>query len=182
MIADGNELVDPGLSRINYDPSTNEGADGLGTDPRPTTGSPAASGAGTVPADGFFDQTSFRGAFDPTAPLWATWTHAYQRGYLANTLVSTVELGGNDAGVRVVSSPNPTPGITTLFIDLPAASDATATVFDQVGRRVADFQLGRLQAGTNQPVVDLSQVANGNYTVVVNTSFGRVSQRIVVTR
>jgi trimeric autotransporter adhesin len=41
-------------------------------DPRPSATGPATQHVGTVPTGGFFDQTTYRGAFAPTGALWAT--------------------------------------------------------------------------------------------------------------
>lgn len=52
-----------------------------GLDPRPATGSPALTGARTPPADGFFTQTDYVGAFKTVN--WAKgWTALSQLGYL----------------------------------------------------------------------------------------------------
>ncbi|MBN2365011.1 MAG: T9SS C-terminal target domain-containing protein, partial [Calditrichaeota bacterium] len=62
LAATGNQIVDPQLSSISR---TNDG----GLDPRPNAAGPAASGAAaTVPADPFFSNVDYYGAFHPTAP------------------------------------------------------------------------------------------------------------------
>lgn len=61
-----------------------------GLDPRPATGSPALTGARTPPADGFFTQTDYIGAFK--AANWAKgWSAISQLGYLTDADTATTE-------------------------------------------------------------------------------------------
>ncbi|MEL6659547.1 MAG: T9SS type A sorting domain-containing protein, partial [Bacteroidota bacterium] len=76
LVAEGNSLDDPmlaGISRI---------ADG-GLDPRPNAGSPALSGAAT-PADSWFDETNYRGAFSFSNNWALGWTHMDEQGYFGD--------------------------------------------------------------------------------------------------
>jgi len=78
-----NEIADPALIGISRQP------DG-GLDPRPAMSSPAVSGAGTVPDNGFHEQTTFRGAFG--ADNWAKgWTVLDRLGYFPASDESTAE-------------------------------------------------------------------------------------------
>ncbi|PHI20839.1 hypothetical protein CEQ90_05605 [Lewinellaceae bacterium SD302] len=181
---DGNDVVDPELARVNFTPSTDGGADGNGVDPRPGFFSPARTGAADAPAgDDFFESTTYRGAFDPTDELWAAWTLSYQRGLIVETLnVNTIDFGRNEDGVKVLVSPNPTADLVALSIELPAATQADAMIYDQFGRNIAQFDLGQLQAGSNQPTINLGELVSGNYFIVLNTKFGAVSQRVTVAK
>ena len=77
-----NRIVDPLLMGVSRDP------DG-GLDPRPAGGSPAYTGAG-APADTFFKNTGFIGAFgpDPCSTWIAPWTALAQYGYLDTSLTA----------------------------------------------------------------------------------------------
>lgn len=53
-----------------------------GLDPRPSSSGPAASGA-VIPAGSFFQQVSYKGAFDPNGENWLSgWTALDQYGFL----------------------------------------------------------------------------------------------------
>ncbi|MEL6274818.1 MAG: T9SS type A sorting domain-containing protein, partial [Bacteroidota bacterium] len=186
LVAQNNDVTDPQLFRINRAASTNMGVDGLGTDPRPLDVSVAATGASDVPADDFFEQTTYRGAFPPEAvgdDYWVTWTHAFEQGYLVDQLVETIDLGSNNEGVVLgVPSPNPTSGITTLNVEIPAASNVELSIYDQLGRKLQTRDLGRMAAGENQYTLDVQTLPNGHYFLLLDTSFGIVSQRMVINR
>ena len=76
LSANDNRAVDPQLRGVSRSRD-------LGLDPRPGAGSPALSGAAVPPADGFFEQTSYVGAFGP-GDSWADdWTLLSNLGILA---------------------------------------------------------------------------------------------------
>ncbi|MBN1191172.1 MAG: T9SS type A sorting domain-containing protein, partial [Dehalococcoidales bacterium] len=81
-----NQMADPMLRGIS------RAADG-GLDPRPKNGSPALSGGSAAPADGFFTQVSYRGAFGTGTSWLAGWTNLDHLGIL----------GDLDAGEVVVT-------------------------------------------------------------------------------
>ncbi|PHN07719.1 hypothetical protein CRP01_05510 [Flavilitoribacter nigricans DSM 23189 = NBRC 102662] len=75
----GNTLENPflaGISRL---------TDG-GLDPRPNGGSPALSG-GSIPQDPFFDQITFRGAFNNQNNWLTGWTALDEYGYLGDLVI-----------------------------------------------------------------------------------------------
>lgn len=73
----GNQIVNPMLSGIGY---SNDGM----LDPRPAAGSPALSAAvKTVPANDFYVQTNYLGAFSQDYNWMAGWTKLSTEGYLA---------------------------------------------------------------------------------------------------
>lgn len=75
----GNTIADPLLVNLSRTANGN-------LDPRPRAGSPALSGAvTTVPADGWYTQTNYKGAFAPHVASWLQgWTKLSTEGYLAN--------------------------------------------------------------------------------------------------
>ncbi len=73
--SNGNHIADPMLGGISREPGT------MVLDPIPQEGSPAWFGAGAVPDDAFFTQTSYRGAFGGENWLLG-WTALDLLGYL----------------------------------------------------------------------------------------------------
>ncbi len=107
----GNVIADPKLVGISR-------TDDRGLDPRPQAGSPALTGPfTTVPNDGWYAQTDYKGAFGPDGATWLQgWTKLSTEGYLANVAgdflnISTrcnVGTGDNVAIVGfIVEGPNP---------------------------------------------------------------------------
>lgn len=75
LAANGNTVADPKLASISHS------ADGM-LDPVPSMSGPAASGA-TAPTDSFFDNVSYKGAFDPAAASWLSgWTALDDLGHI----------------------------------------------------------------------------------------------------
>ncbi|MBE2214495.1 MAG: hypothetical protein IAE82_11545 [Opitutaceae bacterium] len=72
-----NTIANPALAGISRTANA-------GLDPRPTAASPALSGAvSTVPNDGWYVQTTYKGAFAPFASTWLQgWTKLSNEGYL----------------------------------------------------------------------------------------------------
>ena len=76
LAANHNDVVDPLLGGISWSQDKM-------LDPRPATTGPAYQNVGTVPNDGFFDQTTFRGAFGQDN--WAAgWTALSVGGYFSD--------------------------------------------------------------------------------------------------
>jgi hypothetical protein len=59
--------------------------------------------------------------------------------------------------------PNPFNPSTMLRFDLPEAGRATVVVFDVLGRTVRQIDLGRLQSGSYERLLDASSLASGAY-------------------
>ncbi len=96
--------VDPQLRRINRAPSLEELEEEDLTDPRPMEGSPALEGGLAEPADGFFHDVDFVGAFG--AVNWASgWTVISQNGLLSNAGAGTPNypLAGSEAIVLSIA-------------------------------------------------------------------------------
>jgi hypothetical protein len=101
--AQNNRFMDPQLRGISR---KNDG----GLDPRPQTGSPALTGAATVPGDGFFTQTSYVGAFGPgPGDNWAKgWTFIDELGFFACAILNTgdVNVSGTITSADVITLVN----------------------------------------------------------------------------
>jgi len=76
-VAFNNVIANPALAGISRTANA-------GLDPRPTAASPALTGAvSTVPADGWYVQTDYKGAFAPFTATWMQgWTKLSREGYL----------------------------------------------------------------------------------------------------
>lgn len=61
--------------------------------------------------------------------------------------------------------PNPFNPVTTIPFDMPEAGEVTLRVYDVLGRRVMQAQMGQLSAGRHQHVLDFSRYASGLYLV-----------------
>jgi photosystem II stability/assembly factor-like uncharacterized protein len=59
--------------------------------------------------------------------------------------------------------PNPFNPTTTINFDLKETSTVHLTIFNVLGQRVKEFELGRMSAGTYSQVVDMSRFASGVY-------------------
>jgi hypothetical protein len=74
---------------------TNDG----GLDPRPAAGSPALTGARSVPNDGFYRPAAYQGAFGPNE-LWADgWTFLSQKGFFPARSANVVQVTAPISGV-----------------------------------------------------------------------------------
>jgi hypothetical protein len=84
-------------------PSDTRDADS-GFNPIPQVGGPAASG-GIVPADPFFDNVTFKGAFDPNGPNWALgWTALDFFGYFGDTNACASVMDGDVNASNTITS------------------------------------------------------------------------------
>jgi hypothetical protein len=78
--------------------------------------------------------------------------------------------------------PNPARTATTFAFSVPAACDATLTVYDLAGRKVATPFAGTAKAGANELAVDVSTLAPGVYTYRLEAGGEAAAKRMVVTR
>ncbi|MEO6245585.1 MAG: hypothetical protein ABIQ12_09120 [Opitutaceae bacterium] len=105
-------------NRINTDPLLGgiSRTRNKGLDPRPMTGSPALTGAKTPPADGFFTETDYIGAFK--SANWAKgWSAISQLGYLTDADAAGDEpvIGGSPSKVINISTRTTLAANGTLF-------------------------------------------------------------------
>ena len=80
------------------------------------------------------------------------------------------------------NAPNPARTTTTFAFSVPAACDATLTVYDIAGRKVAVPCAGRAKAGENELAVDVSALAPGVYTYRLEAGGAAAAKRMVVVR
>ncbi|MEE9457435.1 MAG: T9SS type A sorting domain-containing protein [bacterium] len=80
------------------------------------------------------------------------------------------------------NAPNPARTTTTFAFSVPAACDATLTVYDIAGRKVATPFAGAASAGENELAVDVSALAPGVYTYRLEAGGATAAKRMVVVR
>jgi hypothetical protein len=84
--------------------------------------------------------------------------------------------------LRASVYPNPTPGATHLRLELPSASQVTASVFDVAGNNVLTLPAVNLEAGEHLIPFDVSRLAAGTYHVLVSANGERTSAGIILSR
>jgi hypothetical protein len=83
-------------------------------------------------------------------------------------------------GFSATTAPNPTNGICTLLVDIPAEQMLGIRVFDCLGHTVQTvLSPGRVSAGKQVYTVDLRAVAPGVYFVEVQGERNRLSKKVV---
>ncbi|TXF90856.1 T9SS type A sorting domain-containing protein [Neolewinella aurantiaca] len=179
MVAANNRLIDPVLLDMDRE------SDGGDIDPRPNEFSPAAFGAPAA-VDGF-ESVKYYGAFEPGenlgngAPNWLT-------GWSALTTTNVVVMG--TTGVGEVESagflldapvPNPASDVTRVNFTLPRTADVTLTVIDMLGRPLAR-RARTYNAGAQFENIDVTNMPNGTYFIVLDAEGGRLLQKLVVNK
>ena len=161
LAANGNQIVDPLLSGISR-------SQDLGLDPRPQTGSPAWGGGGTIPADGFYTEVDYVGAFG--SELWTSgWTFLAAASIMPNevpTVVaeeSAVSAAVPNAYTLNQNYPNPFNPSTTIAYAIPAAGHVELILFNALGQQVEMLSEGWRVAGTYSVAIDASDLSAGTY-------------------
>ncbi|MGB3077207.1 MAG: T9SS type A sorting domain-containing protein [Chitinophagales bacterium] len=99
-------------------------------------------------------------------------------------LVTQNEITGIHETTAAISTlniyPNPSHSISTIHFNLNRTSSVTTTISDITGRIVKTIYAGVLIKGNQQITLDVSDLAAGNYDVVVQHNAGKVSGKIVV--
>ncbi len=145
--------ADYGLTSLNVDPllASLDGRETGGTiDPRPAMGGPAYDNVDTVPADAFFTQTNFKGAFGSS--IWMarySWLAENGRlGFLATDGETGIEVPMSS---RLLGNyPNPFNPSTQIRFELAQAGEVTLSVYDLTGRLVSEINPGHLSQGIQQ--------------------------------
>ena len=161
LSANNNQIVNPLLSGIS------RSQDG-GLDPRPQTGSPALSGGGTIPDDGFYTQVDYVGAFGNE--LWTSgWTFLAAAGIMPNEM-ATVIAAESEVSAAIPNAytlnqnyPNPFNPSTTIAYAIPADGHIELTLFNTLGQQVATLAEGWRMAGSYSVAVDASDLSAGTY-------------------
>ena len=161
LSANNNQIVNPLLTGIS------RSQDG-GLDPRPQTGSPALSGGGTIPDDGFYTQVDYVGAFGNE--LWTSgWTFLAAAGIMPNEM-ATVIAAESEVSAAIPNAytlnqnyPNPFNPSTTIAYAIPADGHVELILFNTLGQQVATLAEGWRMAGSYSVAVDASDLSAGTY-------------------
>lgn len=141
-----NTIANPALLAISR-------IDDGGLDPRPGAGSPALTGPfKTVPADGWYVQTAYKGAFASDRPTWLQgWTKLSREGYLTNLSGIDQEFGNISTRCTVGTGDNV--AITGFVI---TGTEAKLVLLRAVGPQLgqAPYNVGGVLA---DPVLELKQ-------------------------
>ncbi|MEL7530245.1 MAG: T9SS type A sorting domain-containing protein [Bacteroidota bacterium] len=173
LIAAGELLVNP----LTTDPfSTPEGT----LDPRIVSGIQGVVTMSDEPADGFFEDVDYPGAFAEDNTNWmAGWSALWSLGYLSDALWTT----SVDKAVELTTMnvyPNPNNGVFTLQVDeLTEGELALVFVLDVMGREVAR-QAIMPTAGRIEMDIDLTDEAAGTYIVKVGSGNKLGTKQVVI--
>ena len=132
------------------------------------------------PADGFFEDVDYPGAFAEDNTNWmAGWSALWSLGYLSDALWTT----SVDKAVELTSMnvyPNPNNGVFTLQVDeLTEGELALVFVLDVMGREVAR-QAIMPTAGRIEMDIDLTNEAAGTYIVKVGSGNKLGTKQVVI--
>jgi len=82
----------------------------------------------------------------------------------------------------LIIQPNPVANTTILSLDLVNGADVRIRVIDLSGRLVKEFQTQSLGAGTQEIPLDVSDIRQGAYAVVVSTTGGRENRSVMMVK
>ncbi len=159
-----NDTVDPGLGGLGW------ARTGL-LDPRPSSTGPATKNVGTVPAGGFFDQTTYRGAFAPNQPLWAAgWSALNDPKGSVFTTGATPIASRNLTSAKTASSMKIVGQGDTRLIswNQQYAAKMTMKLFSANGKLIRSFDNGNQSAGAHTATVSLRDIPSGVYVLQAN--------------
>jgi hypothetical protein len=137
-------------------------------DPRPSASGPATQHVGTVPTGGFFDQTTYRGAFDPSAPLWAAgWSAlAVSNGAVfkssATPIVNNSRVSSKTAANWTITGKG---DVRVLSWNQPNAGTTSVRLFSASGKLIHIFENANQVAGAHTLSIPLKDLASGIYVL-----------------
>jgi len=106
------------------------------------------------------------------AHQWGAWFANGSRSLMVGT--DNAEAGG----LQLAVSPNPTNGMSSLSLDVPAATEASISLDNMMGQTIQVRTL-QLSSGKNQLDVDLQQVPSGTYVLRITTGSTGAAMKIV---
>lgn len=160
--------------------------DGMGLDPRLNAGDALYSGNVSFltefNSDGFFEPTTYVGAFDNQEDgNWLRgWSALDAYGYFGDIAVIT---GIEEVveGARVELFPNPTNATANLRFELIAAGEVAVEIYDVTGRMISS-RGASLTAGSQVVSLDVAELVAGTYVVRLVTEAGAVTRSLAVAR
>jgi hypothetical protein len=156
-----NDTLDPGFGGLGW------ARDGK-LDPRPSASGPATQHIGTVPTGGFFDQTTYRGAFAPTGSLWATgWSALGVSNGSVFTAASVPVVNNTHANAQVAISWKVAGkgDVRLLTWNQQNAGKSLIKMYSTNGRLVHAFDNGNQAAGMHTASISLKDIPAGVYVL-----------------
>lgn len=143
----------------------------------PTVGSPLLTGAAYTAGNlssTFFDKTgTFRGAFGTTN--WMTcWTNFDPQTELYNSVITIPSVS------NISLFPNPTNGISTLFVNTDNAVNMNINLLDMNGRVVMNLHSGELNVGENAISINTANLVKGIYVVKMMSANQIEAKKLIV--
>ncbi len=176
--ATGNVIADPVLNS----PLSDRDSDGGNIDPRVYAFGPAAIDAPKATAG--FDTTAYYGAFAPGAysgnslGWYSGWT-ALAEYMILGDFTNPTDEGGVTGLLLNAPAPNPAYQSATISFELPSPARVSVTVLDLMGRPLKRLTRD-YAAGAQTETLDVSQLPNGNYLIVLDADGSRRLQKMVV--
>ncbi|MEM6347709.1 MAG: T9SS type A sorting domain-containing protein [Bacteroidota bacterium] len=175
-----NNLIATSELLVNPLPGTPASFPTLMLDPRIGPGIQGVVAMSDEPADGFFEDVDYPGAFAEGNTNWmAGWSALWSLGYLSDALWTTsVDKATELTSMNVY--PNPNNGVFTLQVDeLTEGELALVFVLDVMGREVAR-QAIMPTAGRIEMDIDLTNEAAGTYIVKVGSGNKLGTKQVVI--
>jgi hypothetical protein len=177
--ANNNQIVDPQLASISRQ------HDGQ-LDPRPAAGSPALSGA-TQPADAFFADVDYYGAFDPNAPLWTNgWSALFQERISTKNITTDIkEVNRNDGAIPSSfelgqNYPNPFNPATNINYAITKTGPVKLTVYNLLGQAVATLVDGVRMPGSYTLTWNAANLSSGVYVYQLQAGSTLLTKRMLL--
>jgi len=161
LVAWSNTIINPQLRSISRNPSVAQ------LDPRPAPASPAYTlPRATPPADGFFENVPYIGAFG--SRNWASgWTFIAQSGFLdENSPLGVKENSQSQRPIGLTlnqNRPNPFNPSTKITFSVPVSGEVRLSIYNALGQHVVTLVDGYHTAGVYSVVWNAAGMASGLY-------------------
>jgi len=170
--AQKNDLSDPVLAGLSW------ARNGV-LDPRPTATGPATQNVATVPNDGFFDLTTYRGAFAPTGPLWAAgWSVLSSTGIFSSASVPVISSTGING--KTASNMNITgkENLRQISWNQEHAGNFSVTLYATNGKVLKKYGVADLSPGAHTYSISIKDIPAGIYAIQVLVA-GKVQSGLI---
>jgi hypothetical protein len=157
----------------------------LNPDPCPTTDSPAlnaASFGNSRLQNGFFESTTYIGAFDSAARWDEGWSNYDPQNY-DYTITDVKEESIKNLPVNFELSqnyPNPFNPATTIKFTLPSAGNVSLTIYNIIGQEVAQLVNGYREAGQYSVNWNASNLASGIYIYRLESNNNIITKKMAL--